>query len=843
MKQSQSFYQSLIVTAVLSSALVACSGSKSEPAGPVVLTSQNKPVETKPTVLPGSDLNNRIAVTAVVDKETILGTEFLYGADLQYSSYADPALQLYLQSLAVGHIPVRFRVSGKELQLISDNTRFSQSDVNHPNQLISRFPILSEDEKTLTIGAPDSRVYLSQVFEGTRADTMGGMTKREAPAPKDYWVRSFQYDAKDRLILVQSSLQGADGTIGEFAESLMPRSLIKPSEKFEKFEMNPTSPTGSGPGIAASDLLDRFLMLPGFKIFKGEEPRSYAQHFDIGSGATIDWYVTPNIPDEYLKPVELAVVGWNRYFKQMKGIEREVVRFMGRMKPGMVLGDPRYNIINWDSRIVAGAAYESQATDPETGKQSHSVIYLPAAWLKIGVDYWKLGQYSAQKAMGAERESHHPMLACERDVGDAAAFLASGRVAPETTEEFSLNLLKAVLFHEVGHALGLNHNFKGSLSYDRSKPDSLFSYSIMDYNNFEVENAFSAVNTADGPSLEYDRQALSAIYNGAKDVSEKDLKIAACNDEMADTEDGGVDPLCIRYDVEKDPTLSVTTAFSRIENDVLDGDTTLVQALKNAMSRSATASDIGAAAKKEEFDAIEARLFSSINGVLNYYFVTGRSGIARTVRTNTKSMLQFQEKVLLDGYDELAMRTRASNGVVKALKMKKLPKNISVALAQIAQASVETLKKTPYVQKLDSKEAEKLITAKTKKFSEIGENFEKDATAMKTGLGAMRGQIAASLARKKRVPFYFGRIKKTEFDFEPKVATLLADMVVRSAEIIDVKIVAAKSLATFQGRDAGDAQIKRVLKKLQAQLQSAKNNEDREEAIALITALTAKAGG
>ena len=126
-----------------------------------------------------------------------------------------------------------------------------------------------------------------------------------------------------------------------------------------------------------------------------------AEHFDISQTpanptGTIDWYVTPNITDEELKPVQLAVEGWNRYFKSFNGIQRKVVRFKGRLPEGIHLGDPRYNVINWDSRLVAGAAYETQATDPSTGKQSHSLIYMPAAWLQIGFDYWKNGQYSEQ---------------------------------------------------------------------------------------------------------------------------------------------------------------------------------------------------------------------------------------------------------------------------------------------------------------------------------------------------------------------------------------------------------------------------------------------------------------
>ena len=104
-----------------------------------------------------------------------------------------------------------------------------------------------------------------------------------------------------------------------------------------------------------------------------------------------------------------------------------------------------------------------QATDPATGKQSHSVIYMPAAWLQIGFDYWKNGQSSEEqetqsvapatlaKFGGAMKASR---LSCLRDIRAASALLASGRMSKDKVKEFGIKLLKDTLFHEVGHSLG-----------------------------------------------------------------------------------------------------------------------------------------------------------------------------------------------------------------------------------------------------------------------------------------------------------------------------------------------------------------------------------------------------
>ena len=330
-----------------------------------------------------------IQVTAVVSKN-ILNQEFLYGSDLQYSSFYYKDYDLYLQSLALGHIPARFRIVGDELQLVADNQRLFPSNVNHPEQLLSRFKILEDKDGSLKISTGNAGVYLSLLFAA-----QGG----SSGVARDSWIRSFEFDPKDNVILQQTSVMMSDGTVAEFMESVMPSSSLTPGAQFEKFEMDPEDPIGAQEGPAA-----RFRFLKGETIFDGEKKLTFAQHFDISDKAgapgmpatpgTIDWYVTSNIPDEFLEPVRLAVLGWNRYYSKFSGIEREVVRFLGRLPEGIHMGDPRYNVISWDSRLIAGAAYESQASDPRTGKQSHSLIYMPAAWVTIGMDYWEKGQYS-----------------------------------------------------------------------------------------------------------------------------------------------------------------------------------------------------------------------------------------------------------------------------------------------------------------------------------------------------------------------------------------------------------------------------------------------------------------
>ena len=756
-----------------------------------------------------------ITAKITVKKSALLGQDFFYGADLQYSSIYDKSLDLYTQSSAMGHIPAFFRINGSELQLVADNRRLFPSDVNHPERVISKFKILSETADSLVIGEADSAQFLVTTIDP------------KADSPRDHWARSFQYIQDGDYMMQESSVIMSDGTTAEIMESIFPRASLATSKSFEKFEMDPTDPVGAADGAIA-----RYRFLPGETIFNGEKKLAYAEHFDIGDNKTIDWYATANISDEHLEVAREAVEGWNRYFKTFAGINREVVKFKGRLPVGVKLGDPRYNVINWDSRRVAGAAYESQATDPFTGKQSHSIIYMPVAWFQIGMDYWKNGQYSDAKKTSASLATPPPpkksfaKLGCERDLSGVGEILNSARLSEVDAKTFSIDLMKQTLFHEVGHALGLAHNFKGSLSFDRSNPKSIFSDSIMDYNDYEVERtAFTTPTSEDGPLLEYDRQALSAIYNKMSDVKKADPVLAACNDEEADTEESGkVDPLCMRYDVEKDPTLSVVTALKRISSAKLPNDVTLAQSLIAMKYQVLTEDALKAADTIAKHKALFKTFESSIVGVMGFYFNTGKESLSRTVRNNIKSLHVFSDD-LPKGYSEKAMRERAYKGFETVLAMKDLPAPVKIALKKIITEGSIALQQTPFMKSLsaqDSADLQKLIDSE---LQDVAFNFVKSESK---GLVKLKTTVLATLMRVPALPLFFGSAEGTAYDFEKNIVSRVFEVVTDVSRSDSERLAAAKVLASYSDRGIAPKLIVKAHAALQAELAAAKENDARE---------------
>ncbi len=836
MISSQLRYAAISLSITLILASTAC-GLNKAPEAQVVRDVQAIQGEAKPGV---NGPTATVTVSMTLDKATLLGQEFLYGADLQYSSIYDKSYDLFTQSLAIGHIPAKFRIAGSELQLVADNKRLSPSDVNHPELLLTRFKILAETLTTLTVSNLDSRTFLAEVFKGTHSSTEGRITANNGSPSLDLWVRSLNTEAaRENYILQETSIVDQDGNIGEFMESIFPRAKLATGSSFKKFKMDPDSPVGADEGPVA-----RFRMLGSETVYEGEDKVAYAAHFDISDGKTIDWYATPNIPEEYLETVKQGVEGWNRYYRGYQGIARDVLQFKGRLPEGIKLGDPRYNVVAWDARTVAGAAYETQATDPSTGRQSHSVIYLPAAWVQIGKDYWTNGRYSDPRETNRAPEMRYGKINCSRDLRTEAAMLFSGAVDPADVAKFGRELLRQTLFHEVGHSLGLGHNFKGSLSYDMSLPESerIFSSSIMDYNIFDIERqAFNDLTSSNGPQLEYDRQALSAIYNESKDIAADAKVMPACNDAEADSEAGGVDPLCIRYDVEKDPTLAILTGFKRINNETVAGDRTLSDAIKKVPSLALDAQSLSTVADADALKLQTQALAAGLKAALRYSYTNDRHGPLRTVRNNLKALHQFADDVLPAGYDAKAMRERAFKGAQDVLSIQALPSFLAgVVDGMLVQAEAK-LRSTPFVHGLAAADADAAIAEAKTSVKKVLTSFVADS---KVGLPKLRQAILVAMTRSPAVPFYFGTVDQAQIDYETAIVSLLGDAAkgkfsdsVAGKRTTTERKAALASLLTFKGRRQGDQALEGVKTQLQEERVTASDNDTREAIEAMLTLL------
>lgn len=843
-------------------------GKKQETNEPWVKSTQGDSIaDDRPSAEDPTLKTVSIRVTQTLSKRGLFDRDFFYSANLQYSSFYSEDEDLYLQSLTLNPVIVRFRIQGSELHLVANQDHKFPSDVNHPEQLIGRFAILEETQDSLTVRHLNSGLYLSQLFSAASLDgTLQHVGTSSAVAPRDLWIRSSKYEKKDQLLLQETSVILQSGIIAEFMEYLFPKSMMDPGQSFEKILLDDPTNADSTPGLGSSARATRYRLLPGDVFFQAEDKVAYAQHYDLerpfgwnpsilkpGAKPTIDWYVTANIPNEFLKPVSQAVEGWNRYFEKMTGVARPVVRFMGRLPKDVRIGDPRYNVINWDRRSEAGSAYETQSSDPFTGKQIHSLIYMPLSWYYTGTDFWKNGRAidpikkgskmksapkSTQELIRSIGFSAQTDLKCSKNLHSALPVLKSGTLGSTDIEVFGIQLLKQTLFHEVGHALGLSHNFKGSLSYDPSLPEAerMFSDSIMDYNQYEIERqAFDGVDSEKGPLLEYDRQALSAIYNQGADIRAQDPELPVCDDPEADAEAGGVDPYCLRYDVEKEPTLSIERAVRRIHDAQIPGDTTLIEALGRI-----PALELGQAAAAKVVTAADAMalkesLAESMTGPLRFFAFAGRASFSRSIRLNLQSLRSFS--FLPESANETQIRLRVMDGIQKFLAMDHLPQHVLDAYAQAGQEIQKKILDVPGFKKLSTSEQKAWLSD----FSELAkENLESFLKSETSGLPRARAALLSDLTYYAKAPYFMGTLTglKGFWDSEDQILTILAETVQEAASSTIERSMAAESLASFGKRLSAQPYLKRALKTLHKHWKKAKTGLERDEVEKLIATLT-----
>lgn len=170
------------------------------------------------------------------------------------------------------------------------------------------------------------------------------------------------------------------------------------------------------------------------------------------------------------------------------------------------------------ARYTHGLVGDHQSHGHSHGHQSHDYSH----------EDWKL-----------ELDDNHPLGNHEKDSGceftadHAVAFLGGVKVTGDgpSSDDVEKHLLSGVLFHELGHTLGLRHNFYGSIDFENFKHptegSSVGSSSIMDYGHMYYESQIPK------GWMPYDEAALLYAYSEGKvDVSEEKGKaFLYCTDE------------------------------------------------------------------------------------------------------------------------------------------------------------------------------------------------------------------------------------------------------------------------------------------------------------------------
>ena len=450
-----------------------------------------------------------------------LGEEFLYFTGLgsgvgSTEAFAD-------RSSFGGGWVCRFRRVGMRVLVIQENTGFRapsgapqlQHSVEYsfPSSVLASLPVEAEQDGTVLVNAStlvvrDAFDLLSQLRRPTRA-VGGALVREQSSRPADWRLDkdrsaldlehtgSFPLNTEVEALLTfatdsESGLNQPDPHTLSVREH---HSFVAlPGPGYEALEQDPRVGFISVSFQDFSQPYDRPLtryLVNRWRLQK-KDPNAVLSE----PVKPIVFYLDRAIPEPVRSAARSGALWWNVAFEQA-GFKNAL-----RIEDLPEAADPmdiRYPTIQWTNRSGRGWSVGQSHIDPRTGEIMHSVVQLDSHRMRTVNNYWETTIFSG-------RNVEEPAL---------DAFAAFDNLDPQTSEQqVMLNRLALLTCHEMGHVLGLEHNFVAS-TYGRG--------SVMDY--FAPRVKIRADGTADLSDAymqgtgTYDRHAIEWGYSQGKPSS------------------------------------------------------------------------------------------------------------------------------------------------------------------------------------------------------------------------------------------------------------------------------------------------------------------------------------
>ena len=296
----------------------------------------------------------------------------------------------------------------------------------------------------------------------------------------------------------------------------------------------------------------------------------------------IVFWIENTTPEEFRPAVEEGVLRWNRAYRAA-GFKNAIIVKTQPDDAEWDAGDIRYNVLRWTSspRPPFGG-YGPSFVNPRSGQILGADIMLEFVYFTNRVKYDKLYEDVYETQDWAEHCFAGEYLYQANQFGFTSATISG--YSEEVKKRIIHESLIRLVLHEVGHTLGLNHNFKSSYLHNNEivhkkgiTEEMGLTSSVMEYPGINIAppkiEQGEYYTTTPGP---YDVWAIEFGYSTALENNELEESrlntilsrstapnLAFGNDADDMRAPGkGIDPQAMIYDMSSDP---ISYASDRIE--------------------------------------------------------------------------------------------------------------------------------------------------------------------------------------------------------------------------------------------------------------------------------------
>ena len=312
----------------------------------------------------------------------------------------------------------------------------------------------------------------------------------------------------------------------------------------------------------------------------------------------IIYWIENKVPKEFRHAIRDGILAWNQAFEQI-GYKNAII---AKQMPDDATWDPadvRYNTIRWFIQPGSGYAVGPSRANPFTGELYDADVRISADFVRAFYSEFEefvqpvtsddIAKIWDEKIEHKHKHEHgHCQYASHLREQMSLGWhnmIAQGMISGTKEEllDYVYKGLVDLVLHEVGHTLGLRHNFKASSIFsieqlsDRQFTDKYgISGSVMDYHPVSLlDKGHTMFQTKPGP---YDLWAIEYGY-AEFDPTEEKIKLEnianmsnhpllayGTDEDTFGRSSRGVDPLCNVWDMSSDPIAYYSNQLSLVNN-------------------------------------------------------------------------------------------------------------------------------------------------------------------------------------------------------------------------------------------------------------------------------------